>query len=528
MIKELKKTQTELEDRLRFERLLAQLSARFINLTSGEVDNAIEDSLRSIVEEVGIDRSALFQLDEKNDLVMIHTWCRPDVQPIPPRIAARENFPWVLQKLLRNEPVSFSRVDDLPPEAARDIETIRRVGPKSMMSFPLSAGGKVFGAVTFGVLREERNWPADMFKRLRLLAEIFSNAMQRKQTEEELRTAFAEIKQLKDHLEAENIYLRQEIETALGFDNIVGKSDALKYVLYRVGQFAPTDTTVLIMGETGTGKGLIARAIHNLSKRKDRPMVHVNCAALPANLIESELFGREKGAFTGAQEKQIGRFELAHQGTIFLDEVGELPIELQPKLLRILEDGAFERLGSPHTIKVDVRVIASTNRNIEEETRNGRFREDLFYRLNILPITVPPLRQRKDDIPLLVESFIEKFNKKYGKHITSVPQDIMRSLQSYPWKGNIRELINVVERAVITSGNSILHMTEKIETTLPSRQEETSKSLDATEREHILKVLEETGWKVEGPKGAALILGINPSTLRTRMKKLGIHRPTSR
>jgi transcriptional regulator with GAF, ATPase, and Fis domain len=396
------------------------------------------------------------------------------------------------------------------------------------MSFPLSAGGRVFGAMTFGVLREERKWPEELFKRLRLLAEIFSNAIQRKQTEEELRTAYIEIKQLKDRLEAENIYLRQEIETALGVDNIVGKSDALKYVLYRVGQFAPTDTTVLIMGETGTGKGLIARAIHNLSKRKDRPMVHVNCAALPANLIESELFGREKGAFTGAQEKQIGRFELAHQGTIFLDEVGELPIELQPKLLRILEDGAFERLGSPHTIKVDVRVIASTNRNIEEETRNGRFREDLFYRLNILPITVPPLRQRKDDIPLLVESFIEKFNKKYGKHITSVPQDIMRSLQSYPWKGNIRELINVVERAVITSGNSILHMTEKIETTLPSRQEETSKSLDATEREHILKVLEETGWKVEGPKGAALILGINPSTLRTRMKKLGIHRPTSR
>jgi transcriptional regulator with GAF, ATPase, and Fis domain len=257
-------------------------------------------------------------------------------------------------------------------------------------------------------------------------------------------------------------------------------------------------------------------------------MVHVNCAALPANLIESELFGREKGAFTGAQEKQIGRFELAHQGTIFLDEVGELPIELQPKLLRILEDGSFERLGSPHTIKVDVRVIASTNRNIEEETRNGRFREDLFYRLNILPITVPPLRQRKDDIPLLVESFIEKFNKKYGKHITSVPQDIMRSLQSYPWKGNIRELINVVERAVITGHNSVLHIVEKVEATLPSRQEETSKSLEAMESEHILKILEETGWKVEGPKGAALILGINPSTLRTRMKKLGIHRPTSR
>jgi transcriptional regulator with GAF, ATPase, and Fis domain len=282
------------------------------------------------------------------------------------------------------------------------------------------------------------------------------------------------------------------------------------------------------MGETGTGKGLIARAIHSFSKRKDRPMIHVNCAALPANLIESELFGREKGAFTGAQEKQIGRFELAHKGTIFLDEIGELPMELQSKLLRILEDGAFERLGSPHTIKVDVRVIASTNRDLEEEVRNGRFREDLFYRLNVLPMTVPPLRQRRDDIPLLVESFVGKFNKKFGKHITSVPQDIMSALQSYPWHGNVRELMNVVERAVITGRNSVLHIAEKVDATLPSPQEATNKSLEATEREHILKVLKETGWKVEGPKGTALILGINPSTLRTRMKKLGIQRPTPR
>jgi transcriptional regulator with GAF, ATPase, and Fis domain len=528
MSKDQNKTQTKLKDRLRFERLLAQLSARFINLPSGEVDSAIEDSLRCIVEEVGIDRSGLFQLDEKNDLVMTHTWCRPDVQPIPPRIAARENFPWMLQKILRNEPICFSSVSELPPEASRDIETVRRVGPKSNMSFPLSAGGRVFGAMTFGVLREERKWPEELFKRLRLLAEIFSNAIQRKQTEEELRTAYIEIKQLKDRLEAENIYLRQEIETALGFDTIVGKSDTLKYVLYRVGQFAPTDTTVLIMGETGTGKGLIARAIHSFSKRKDRPMIHVNCAALPANLIESELFGREKGAFTGAQEKQIGRFELAHKGTIFLDEIGELPMELQSKLLRILEDGAFERLGSPHTIKVDVRVIASTNRDLEEEVRNGRFREDLFYRLNVLPMTVPPLRQRRDDIPLLVESFVGKFNKKFGKHITSVPQDIMSALQSYPWHGNVRELMNVVERAVITGRNSVLHIAEKVDATLPSPQEATNKSLEATEREHILKVLKETGWKVEGPKGTALILGINPSTLRTRMKKLGIQRPTPR
>jgi transcriptional regulator with GAF, ATPase, and Fis domain len=396
------------------------------------------------------------------------------------------------------------------------------------MSFPLSAGGRVFGAVSFGMLREERNWTEDLYKQLRLLAEILSNAVQRKQTEEELRKAYDEVKQLKDCLEAENIYLRQEVETALGFDTIVGKSDALKYVLYRVAQFAPTDTTVLIMGETGTGKGLIARAIHNLSKRKDRPMVHVNCAVLPANLIESELFGREKGAFTGAQEKQIGRFELAHKGTIFLDEIGELPMELQSKLLRILEDGAFERLGGPHTIKVDVRVIASTNRNLEEEVRNGHFREDLFYRLNVLPITVSPLRQRRDDIPLLVESFVGKFNKKYGKHITSVPQDVMSALKSYPWHGNIRELMNVVERAVITSRDSVLRIAEKIDATLPPQQDSMNRSLEDTEREHILKVLQETGWKVEGPKGAALILGINPSTLRTRMKKLGIHRPTSR
>ena len=340
----------------------------------------------------------------------------------------------------------------------------------------------------------------------------------------ELRTALAEINTLKDQLEAENIYFRQEIKMKHQFDHILGQSDGLKYVLYRAEQVAPTNTTVLILGETGTGKELIAGAIHNLSPRKDRPMITVNCAALPANLMESELFGREKGAFTGADTRQIGRFEVANGSTLCLDEIGELPLEAQAKLLRAIQNNEFERLGSSHTIKVDVRIVATTNRNLEEEIRKGRFRQDLYYRLNVFPITVPPLRQRKEDIPLLVEAFIERYARKLGKQITSIQKETMRALQDYPWPGNVREVESVLERAVILCTGPVLQLADKLEiASLPLSS--TVRTLEETERTQILKTLTETRWRIEGKDGAAAILGLNPSTLRARMHKLGIVRP---
>ncbi len=343
----------------------------------------------------------------------------------------------------------------------------------------------------------------------------------------ELRTALSEIKTMKDGLEAENIYFRHENKMRHRFEHILGQSDGLKYVLYRAEQVAPANTTILILGETGTGKELIAAAIHNMSPRKDRPLITVNCAALPATLMESELFGREKGAFTGADSRQVGRFEVAHGSTLCLDEIGELPLEVQAKLLRAIQHNEFERLGSSHTIKVDVRIVATTNRNLEEEVRKGRFRQDLYYRLNVFPITVPPLRQRKEDIPLLVQAFIERYARKLGKQITSIQKETMKVLQDYPWPGNVRELESVIERAVILCPGQILQLADKLEiSSLPLSS--TMRTLEETERNQILKILSETRWRIEGQDGAAAILGLHASTLRARMHKLGIVRPETK
>jgi formate hydrogenlyase transcriptional activator len=364
------------------------------------------------------------------------------------------------------------------------------------------------------------------------MGERFANALirkrsdtRRKQTEDELRTSYAEITRLRDKLEAENRYLREEVASSCEAKEIIGRSDVIKYVHFRINQVASLETTVLIVGDTGTGKGLVAKAVHEASLRRDRPMIHVNCAVLPANLIESELFGREKGAFTGAQAKQIGRFELAHKGTIFLDEIAELPVELQAKLLRVVETGEFERLGDPRTVKVDVRVISSTNRNLEEEIHKGRFREDLFYRLNVFPITVPPLRQRYEDIPLIVDALIERLNKQLGRRISTVPQEVMLALQSYSWPGNVRELENVIERAVIMSRGPVLQLSEQLGASSPHPRppavpQTELAGLAEVECTHIRKTLEAVQWRIEGPKGAAHALGMKPSTLRDRMQKL--------
>ena len=340
----------------------------------------------------------------------------------------------------------------------------------------------------------------------------------------ELESRLKEIESLKNQLQAENKYLLEEIRLTHNFDEIISRSKSFHKVLQQIEQVASTDATVLIMGESGTGKELIARAIHNISLRSRKPLVKVNCATLPANLIESELFGHEKGAFTGALEKKIGRFEFADGGSIFLDEIGELPVELQAKLLRVLQEGEFERLGNPRTMRVNVRVIAATNRNLGQAIEKKEFREDLYYRLNVFPVICPPLRDRKEDIPLLVKHFCQKHETRIGKKITHIPAKVMDALLAYDWPGNIRELENIIERALILSRNGALDHGEWLPAEKRSATPSSSRKLEDVEKTHILEVLRKTRWKVSGEKGAAAILGLNATTLEARMKKLGIKR----
>ena len=345
---------------------------------------------------------------------------------------------------------------------------------------------------------------------------------EQKNTEVELRNAYEEIKALKEQLESESAYLQDEIKLEHNFENIIGRSAALKYVLHRVEQVASSDSPVLIMGETGTGKELMARVLHKLSSRGRRALVKVNCAALPGELIESELFGREKGAFTGATTTQPGRFELAQGSTLFLDEIGELPLQLQAKLLRVLDSGAFERLGSPHTLRSDARIIAATNRHLEEEVKKGRFRKDLWYRLKVVPITVPPLRERPEDIPLLVKWFLDRFTRKMGKNVSKIPKHTMQKLQNYAWPGNVRELKHAVESALIISRGKTLRFEIP---NIDDHAHNDFKTLEAMEREYILQVLKARHWKIGGKDSAASVLGMHVNTLRGRMKKLGIKKP---
>jgi formate hydrogenlyase transcriptional activator len=502
----------EFGERVRFEGLIADLSARFLNLPADGVDGEVEPGLRRLVEFLGLDRGTLFQLPEDGGtLVATHCWAAPRIDRLAGPVT-RDDLPRALQQVLRGEAVVFSRVEDLPEEAGRDGATLRRAGPRSNVSFPLAAGGLgVFGALTFGQVAAEGAWPGELVQRLRLVAQVFANALLRKRTDQKLRQALAENRRLPDRPRPPHEH-----------PHIVGRSPAIQRVLAQAEQVAATQATVLLQGETGTGKEVLGAAIHQLSGRRGRPMVRVNCAALPPTLVENELFGREKGAYTGALTKQVGRFELAHGSTLFLDEVGELPPEVQVKLLRVLQDGQLERLGSPNPIKVDVRVIAASNRDLAGAVRAGHFREDLFYRLNVFPITVPPLRERREDIPLLVWTFVEEFAQALGKSIQGVARESMEALQRYPWPGNVRELRNVIERAMILSTRPTLSVDIPEG---PHAATARSLAMREVERRHILHVLQLTGWRVRGTNGAAALLGLKPSTLETRMAKLGLHRP---
>jgi PAS domain S-box-containing protein len=360
--------------------------------------------------------------------------------------------------------------------------------------------------------------------KLREYISIGFNITERKLTEEALGRSYREIKQLKERLQSETDYLKTEIKLTQSHGDIIGRSHAIKRVLHQVEQVAPVNCTVMISGETGTGKELIARAIHRLSDRRERVMVMVNCAALPAALVESELFGRERGAYTGALTSEVGRFEFADGSTIFLDEIGELSMEVQAKLLRILQEGEFQRLGNPKTRKVNLRVLAASNKDLAKEVRLGRFREDLYFRLQVFPITVPPLRERMEDLPLLVSAFVEEFASRMSKQINRIPRKMLDALERHSWPGNIRELRNVIERGVILSSGEVLtlpNLTEPSETLVPPT------SLAEVERDHILKTLRDASWRVKGPYGAAKRLKVNPSTLYSRMAKLDIHRQRS-
>ena len=452
--------------------------------------------------------STLFQIEDGGKYAVTHSWQVAGLQPFPAFLA--QDLPWISSLILRGEEVCWERLDDLPEEAAREKDIGRRFGPRSSFTSPLRVGGKVIGAISFGTVYREREWPDAILSRLRLFVELIGSAIARTRAERATQEALDEVRRLRDQLQRENVYLQQEVKSVRSRGGLIGESAALRLVLEQVGQVAATNSNVLLIGETGTGKELLASAIHELSPRAARPMVRVSCGAIPATLIESELFGREKGAYTGALSRQVGRFELAHGSTLFLDEVGELSLEVQVKLLRVLQERQVERLGSSKAITVDVRIVAATNRDLEQAVREKKFRDDLYYRLNVFPIHTRPLRERPEDISLLVQSFVNEFAKAFGKGIESIDKTSIDALQRYSWPGNIRELRNMVERAMIVATGPVLYI--KPPSDSPNNPGPSLLYSDA-EREHVRSVLEMTGWRVRGKDGAAEMLGLKPTTL---------------
>jgi PAS domain S-box-containing protein len=637
----------DFENQLWFERLISDISARFVKLQPNEVDQEIEGALKQILNFFNGDRCGLLEIQQDKAFAHVtHAYYADGVAQVSTSINLVDLFPWQYEKIIHSgEPLSIVRLADLPPEAQKDRESAMALGFRSSLFIPVFIGERIAYFFSLQTMYEDRDWPEEYILRLRLLAEIFVNALARKeadqtlresedrlnlaadsaeaglwslniatghiwatektyelygvsrenemkfeayfnivhpqdrerirdatwqgiqskedvsdeyriilsdgsirwifsrgrphlnpygevdrltgvsiditvrkQMEEQLMDRLREIEKLKEQLEKDNIYLREEVKLRVEQGDIIGESDAIKRVLVQAEQVGPTDTTVLILGETGTGKELLARFIHNQSSRKDRPLVTVNCASLPPTLIESEFFGRERGAYTGALTKMVGRFETADGSTLFLDEIGELPFELQSKFLRVIETGQFQRLGSTKTIQVNVRLIAATNRDLAQDVKEGKFRKDLFYRLNVFPIIIPPLRQRMEDMPYLVWSFVRQFEKSLSKSIDCIPRKTMETLLRYSWPGNIRELKNVIEHAMITSNKTLT----VLPTSVMAHEEVDTETLKNMETKHILGVLDKTGWRIAGAKGAAEILGMKRTTLYAKMKALGI------
>jgi formate hydrogenlyase transcriptional activator len=504
------------------QQLISQLSLALVHLSTKEVDGKLSNTLKALAEIMDFDRVCVGSLDSTSTkLNVLSAWTRLGIPDLTFKVV-NDHYPWLVQQIVAGRLVSASSPAELPLEASVDREYMLSTGEQSLLAIPLFIGPDVIGMISFNTFRTKQPWDSGLVSQLELAAGILSNVLARKRADEELRSAYTKIQELRDHLEQENVYLRQEIQLEHNHANMVGQSLAMRDILKQAEQVAGTDSAVLILGETGTGKELLARNIHDLSSRQTRPMVKINCAALPATLIESELFGREKGAYTGALTREIGRFELADKSTIFLDEIGDLPMDLQAKLLRVLQEGEFERLGSPKTIHVDVRVIAATNRDLSAAVANGKFREDLFYRLSVFPICIPPLRERREDIPELVWHILQDLGKRMGRNIQGIKASTLKAFQNYSWPGNIRELRNVIERNLILNSGPLFHA--KLPEANPRPSPIAGFRIQEVEREHILRVLCSTAWRIRGQQGAAALLGLKPTTLESRMKKLKIQK----
>jgi formate hydrogenlyase transcriptional activator len=496
------------------QRVLLEINNAIIsNLDREPLFGAIAQALRSILS---FHRASLTLFDSARDVIRVYALAG---------ISDSEGHFRVGTEFPRRGSHLAAVFDQKRPLIRRHLEKehlvgeegrLLKTGIRSYISVPLLAKRGFIGSLNVGSRDPDGYSEIDV--------ELLGEVGQQVALAIENMLAYEEIAELKARLEEENLYLQEEIKTQHSFEEIVGQDPSIGRVLEAVETVAPTDATVLIFGETGTGKELIARAVHNLSSRRDRALVRVNCAALPAGLIESELFGHEKGAFTGALSRKIGRFEVADRGTILLDEIGDLPLDLQAKLLRVLQGGEFERVGGSSTITVDVRVIASTNRDLGRAIEEGRFRPDLYYRLNVFPIRIPSLRERKKDIPLLVRYFVMKYGTKLGKRIKTIPETTVGALEASPWPGNVRELENVIERAVIITRGSELELGDWLPKPGVPPTGARIQTLEEMEREQIIKTLELTGWRVSGERGAARLLGLKPTTLEARMKKLGIQR----
>jgi formate hydrogenlyase transcriptional activator len=485
-----------------FERLLVGLSSSFGADGEG-CEELVPRALADIAAALGVDEYALIALNERGGASVVHSWASaPHVPFHDDDLAA---MPWVMQQLARNSVVALTP-EDLPQRQSSDA---------SRLAVPLAAGARIAYGVIAGRRQQNGEWRTPFIHRLRLAAEILVAGLERR------RETSAPVQPEED-----------AAQPGTQRDQIIGASPGFRLALDRLEQVAPLDATTLLLGETGTGKEIFARALHERSRRRSRPLVRVNCAALPPTLIESELFGHERGAFTGAVATRQGRFELADGGTLFLDEIGDLALDLQAKLLRVLQEGEFERVGASKTRRVNVRLIAATHLNLAEAVADGRFRSDLFYRLSVFPIELPPLRERRDDIPQLVWYMISRHAKNLRRRITHIPPAVMASLQEHDWPGNVRELENVIERAMIRSADGTLQLDElpravpngTAPRSAPARPA-TTDSLDALQRQHIERVLRECGGRINGAGNAAARLGIHPNTLRFRMKKLGVTRP---
>jgi formate hydrogenlyase transcriptional activator len=519
------------------DRLQVLLEINNVLITSREVPELFRGIVKTLERVIHHDYTSLALLDSQTGLLKIYALDFPGNQSlIKQEITVPRDTSPSSQAIASGQPflARGAEIDRYPNEI---IKALRTSGVQTICCVPLITRGETFGTLNVASRRIEAFSPQDVELLQQVAAQIaiaVENAL-----------AFKEIEALKNKLAEEKLYLEEEIRSEFNFEEIIGESPALKRALAQVELAAPAGTTVLLLGETGTGKELFARAIHNLSPRRDRTFVKVNCAAIPSGLLESELFGHERGAFTGAMNQKIGRFELADRGTLFLDEVGDLPLELQPKLLRVLQEQEFERLGSNRTQRVDVRVVAATNQDLPKLVSERAFRSDLFYRLNVFPIQIPALRERAEDLPLLVRYFVQRFSRQLNKGVEYIPAEAMDALTHYSWPGNVRELENLIEGAVLLSPGKELRIpfaelkspsvsgaapatdSSSSLTSLTSSTSLTSpiSSLEEAERQHILRALKQTQWRIAGPKGAAVLLDIKRTTLQARMRKLGIRRP---